>query len=347
MLVIAGPDFRGYQATVQAMIDAHGVGSSVLLAGMVQGEKKSSLLKRADVFVLPSYSENFGIVVAEVLACGTPVVTYHGHAVGAVACRGRGTVGVPTKHEDRPGSSASCWTCPSRGAGIWPRGAALIREQYTWDQAARKFLTVCDCVLKGRSIPLHPEPMGRRGRRGIVRVCYLLPRLHLGGPGVVVGGCAANCASVAMELKRQGVRDRAADIAVEQGPRPVWPGIRWPRLSGRFPRRGLGLTAKGIWRHLGPASCAGGTAHGSGRLDVVHSHSGTYPYAVIPLAARSRQLRPPPLALLPSRGPAAACTAGGGSGRPLVRMLFPRPLDRIVAVTDNIRQSIEKAGARR
>jgi len=159
VLVIAGPDFRGYEAAVRAMIDAHGVASSVLLVGMVQGARKSSLLKRADVFVLPSYSENFGIVVAEALACGTPVVTTTGtpweqlHAVDA------GRWVPPTRERIGQALRELLDMSESRRREMGRKGAALIREQYTWDRAARKFLTVCECVFQGKPIPLHPEPM--------------------------------------------------------------------------------------------------------------------------------------------------------------------------------------------
>jgi glycosyltransferase involved in cell wall biosynthesis len=43
--------------------------------GRVEGDLKSALLRRADVFVLPSENENFGVAVAESLMAGTPVVT--------------------------------------------------------------------------------------------------------------------------------------------------------------------------------------------------------------------------------------------------------------------------------
>ena len=43
--------------------------------GEVRGEKKIELLNSADCFVLPTYSENFGIVIAESLASGVPVIT--------------------------------------------------------------------------------------------------------------------------------------------------------------------------------------------------------------------------------------------------------------------------------
>ena len=78
MLVIAGPSDHGYQGAVERMIEKYKLRSHVMITGMMRGRRKAALLRRADVFVLPSYTENFGIVVAEALACGVPVVTTTG-----------------------------------------------------------------------------------------------------------------------------------------------------------------------------------------------------------------------------------------------------------------------------
>ena len=133
MLVLAGPDCRGYEETVKAMIDKHGVGSAVLLPGMVQGARKVSLLKRADVFVLPSYSENFGIVVAEALACGTPVITTTGTPWEELQTVDAGRWVPPTKEDIGRALRELLSMSESRREEMGRRGAALIREHYTWD----------------------------------------------------------------------------------------------------------------------------------------------------------------------------------------------------------------------
>lgn len=73
-LVIAGPDQVGWQAELISLARERHVHECITWTGMLTGDLKYGALKCADVFVLPSHQENFGIVVAEALACGTPVL---------------------------------------------------------------------------------------------------------------------------------------------------------------------------------------------------------------------------------------------------------------------------------
>jgi glycosyltransferase involved in cell wall biosynthesis len=129
-----------------------------LFTGIVRGEKKIAIYQRADVFVLPSYSENFGLVITEALACGTPVVT---------------TTGTPWK--GLLDADAGRWVAPERGAlaealrellllskgsrkKMGERGRKLVLEDYSWESAARRLLTVYKCIVEGKDVPLYPEP---------------------------------------------------------------------------------------------------------------------------------------------------------------------------------------------
>lgn len=77
-LIIAGPDEEDHLSDVVKRIKDLDLFSTVEVIGEVEGEIKSRLYKEADLFILPSYSENFGLVVAEALAYGVPVITTTG-----------------------------------------------------------------------------------------------------------------------------------------------------------------------------------------------------------------------------------------------------------------------------
>lgn len=74
-LIVAGPCMdESYLKTLQALAVAKGVATKVHWTGMLTGDAKWGALRGAEAFVLPSHQENFGIAVAESLACGTPVL---------------------------------------------------------------------------------------------------------------------------------------------------------------------------------------------------------------------------------------------------------------------------------
>lgn len=73
-LVMAGPDQTGWQADLVQLAARLGIADRITWTGMLKDQAKWGALKAAEAFVLPSHQENFGIVVAEALAVGTPVL---------------------------------------------------------------------------------------------------------------------------------------------------------------------------------------------------------------------------------------------------------------------------------
>jgi glycosyltransferase involved in cell wall biosynthesis len=80
-LVVAGDGDSGFVASQKSRCVSLGIEQAVIWTGWLDGTTKSSALKAATLFVLPSYSENFGIVVAEAMAAGTAVIVTEGVAL--------------------------------------------------------------------------------------------------------------------------------------------------------------------------------------------------------------------------------------------------------------------------
>jgi glycosyltransferase involved in cell wall biosynthesis len=73
-LVMAGPDLQNWRAELARRAEASGVAARIHWPGMLRGDAKWGAFHAAEAFALPSHQENFGIAVAEALACGKPVL---------------------------------------------------------------------------------------------------------------------------------------------------------------------------------------------------------------------------------------------------------------------------------
>ncbi|MGY3361275.1 glycosyltransferase involved in cell wall biosynthesis [Bradyrhizobium sp. GM0.4] len=72
-MVIAGND-DGHLPAVRALLESHNLSAECTVAGFLGSPEKFEAMADADIFVLPSYSENFANALFEALACGTPSV---------------------------------------------------------------------------------------------------------------------------------------------------------------------------------------------------------------------------------------------------------------------------------
>jgi glycosyltransferase involved in cell wall biosynthesis len=97
-LLVAGGGDAAYAAALQAKAGQLGLAGSVVWAGPVEGDAKAAALGVARLFVLPSYSENFGIAAVEALMAGLPCVLAKGVAIASdVQASGAGLCVLPDK----------------------------------------------------------------------------------------------------------------------------------------------------------------------------------------------------------------------------------------------------------
>ncbi|OOV18769.1 glycosyltransferase [Flavobacterium sp. LM4] len=78
IIEIVGNGEENYIKSLHSIIQAKNLEDQITIIGPVFGNEKVNCYQNADIFVLPTYSENFGIVIAEALCCGVPVITTKG-----------------------------------------------------------------------------------------------------------------------------------------------------------------------------------------------------------------------------------------------------------------------------
>lgn len=135
-LVFAGPENDTYGLKVREWVRQRNLEEAAHFVGPLEGDDVVQAYVDADVFTLPSYTENFGMTVAEAMACALPVVisdqvNIHSH----VACAGAGLV---TKCDYRELADALCELLrdSARRRQIGEAGRRLVQDRYTWPAVA-------------------------------------------------------------------------------------------------------------------------------------------------------------------------------------------------------------------
>ncbi len=139
VLVLAGPAEAGYQVELQAMIHAEGLQDRVVFTGMLHGRQRLEALVDAEVFVLPSYQENFGIVVAEALACAVPVIiSDQVNICDEVRAAGVGVV-TPTQVAPLAETIGQWMNDEPRRRAAAALARPFVENRYDWLQIARRW----------------------------------------------------------------------------------------------------------------------------------------------------------------------------------------------------------------
>lgn len=150
MLAVVGPDSGGFQRTIERMIEEHQLQQRVIFTGMLRDRDKIEALVDADVFALPSEHENFGLVVIESLACGTPVVVSDGVAIAGEVKQARAGSVVHLNVPDSLSSALDGWLDDTGRNEAGERGRAYVFEHFDWTTIGRHWVEHYGQLSKGR-----------------------------------------------------------------------------------------------------------------------------------------------------------------------------------------------------
>ena len=152
-VVIAGQDDAGYRGELESAIRRFKLTDDFIFHGFVSMEEKAQLYREADLFVLPTYSENFGLVVPEALSHGIPVITTRGtpwEELNLYRCGWWTEIGTDPLTETLREALA---LPDSELKDMGLRGQKLVEERYSFSRLSEELKSLYQWLITGGEPP--------------------------------------------------------------------------------------------------------------------------------------------------------------------------------------------------
>jgi glycosyltransferase involved in cell wall biosynthesis len=146
LLVLAGPNEGGFEETLRCQAGAAGVSDRIVFTGSLNGYQKWGALDAADLFVMPSDFENFGVAIVEAMQSGVPVVTTTGTPWKELPAQGAGWCVEPTTGA-LVTALAEALGLPEEKRRAMGRRAAAVANRFRPEQATTDLIQVYTWLL--------------------------------------------------------------------------------------------------------------------------------------------------------------------------------------------------------
>lgn len=148
-LIIAGPnDDKKYYKRIQQLITQNSLSPRVIYLGMLKEQKKLNAFFASDLFVLPSQTENFGIVIAEAMAAKIPVITTRGTPWKEIEEKNAGWWIKLSEDNLKSALSQALETPSTELSAKGANGFDLVKSRYNWFNQAGRLKQVYSWILK-------------------------------------------------------------------------------------------------------------------------------------------------------------------------------------------------------
>nr|WP_275993737.1 glycosyltransferase [Argonema antarcticum] len=152
-LVLAGSGETDYLNYLKSLVLSLGLTAETTFPGFVEGQDKDLLLQGADIFVLPSFSENFGIAVAEALAHGLPVIITPDIQIAPEIAAAKAGLVVEGEVEPLANAIAQLLTSPQQRQDLGENGKDLVQRRYSWSAIASHLTGVYRSIIERERLP--------------------------------------------------------------------------------------------------------------------------------------------------------------------------------------------------
>jgi glycosyltransferase involved in cell wall biosynthesis len=146
-LLIVGPDEGGHRSELEAQCRRLGLEGSVEFQDAVSGAKKENIYRQADIFVLPSLSESFGMSVAEAMAYGLPVIASTAAPWPIISEENIGWWVNPTRPDLAHAVRAATTTPPATLKAMGQRASDHVRSDLSWKVLVPRYVEMYERAI--------------------------------------------------------------------------------------------------------------------------------------------------------------------------------------------------------
>jgi glycosyltransferase involved in cell wall biosynthesis len=147
-LVLDGPDNEGYGSVVRRLLAEHDVLGKTTLTGLLEGKDRFAVMQQAEVFALPSYTENFGLVVAEAMSTGVPVVISDQVNIWPEVLQADAGLVVPCDPQATAEALRSLLDDPARARQMGRNGRKWVAEHLSWNVVGAQMIRVYEEIVR-------------------------------------------------------------------------------------------------------------------------------------------------------------------------------------------------------
>lgn len=147
-LVVAGSGEESVAKSLRLLAEREQVADAIDWVGFVSGAAKQQLLARADVFALPSYSENFGVAVVEAMAAGLPVVISDQIGIHPAITQGGAGLVASCSIESLTEALLNMLADPAAARVMGEHGRRVALAQFSIPVVSQKLLSLYQSILQ-------------------------------------------------------------------------------------------------------------------------------------------------------------------------------------------------------
>ncbi len=138
--IVAGSGDSDYDRQLQSLADELDLTSCIDFVGFVDGDRKTAIYRAADVFVLPTSQENFGIVLPEAMACSVPVITTKGVDIWPELEESGGAMIIDEDAESIAKAIDQLLVDPEKRTAMGCAGRAWVESTFGGDAVVNRFI---------------------------------------------------------------------------------------------------------------------------------------------------------------------------------------------------------------